>query len=211
MEKAPSLGASRKPVARAKERTLGKAHLRRVRQSLVPKLPLENRCACAVPSQVTEQKTVQLALLTARSASRAVQDGGAASVLGSRKAICNYIEYMRNKGINVEIDVDVFNCERGFRYGNSQGEVTTLCCMLPTFIGGKKQKILCYVIKGDAPLLIGRPLMKKLNMVIDYYAADLYLSGENQWKPLDLGPKGEHIIHLMEDYDTLRAPDPHAC
>jgi hypothetical protein len=57
--------------------------------------------------------------------------------------------------------------------------------MLPTFIGGKKQKILCYVIKGDAPILIGRPLMKKPNMVIDY-AADLYLSGDNTWI---LGPK----------------------
>ena len=122
--------------------------------------------------------------------------------MGSCKAICNYIEYMRNKGINVEIDVEVFQCEKGFRYGNSQREVTNLCCMLPTFIGGKKQKILCYVIKGDAPILIGRPLMKKPNMVIDY-AADLYLSGDNTWKPLDLGPKGEHIIHLMEDY-TLK-------
>ena len=55
--------------------------------------------------------------------------------------------------------------------------------MLPTFIGGKKQKILCYVIKGDAPILIGRPLMKKPNMVIDY-AADLYLSGRQHVETL---------------------------
>ena len=68
MAREPSLGASQKPVARAKESPLERAHLRRVRQSLVPKLLLGNRCACAVTSLVTEQKTVQLALLTARSA-----------------------------------------------------------------------------------------------------------------------------------------------
>ena len=134
---------------------------------------------------------------------RAVQDGGAASVLGSAKSIIDYIEFMQNYGIDVDNEVDVYACEKGFRYGNSQREVTNLCCLLPTFIGGEKQKILCYVIQGEAPILIGRPLMKKLNMVIDY-AADLYLTGNNVWRPLDLGPKGEHIIHLMEDYENLK-------
>eukprot|EP00435_Cladocopium_sp_Y103_P033140 s4100_g8.t1 len=103
----------------------------------------------------------------------AVQDGGAASVLGSAKSICNYIDFMQNHGIDVDNEVDVFACEKGFRYGNSQREVTNLCCLLPTFIGGQKQKILCYVIQGEAPILIGRPLMKKLNIVVDY-ATDCY-------------------------------------
>lgn len=134
---------------------------------------------------------------------RAVQDGGAASVLGSRKSVCHYIDFMRTQGIDVESEVEIFRCEKGFRYGNSQKEVTNMCCLLPTFIGGAKQKILCYIIKGEAPILIGRPLMKTLGMVIDY-AKDQILTGKNEWRPLTLGPKGEHIIHLMEDYETLK-------
>ena len=63
----------------------------------------------------------------------AVMDSGAASVLGSRSRIYEYIKCLEKKGVNVDEDVEVFRCAKGFRYGNSQREVSKHCCLLAGF------------------------------------------------------------------------------
>ena len=55
---------------------------------------------------------------------RAVQDGGAASVLGSRKMVGNYIKLLEVLGVNIHKEAEVFKCQKGFKYGNSQKEIT---------------------------------------------------------------------------------------
>eukprot|EP00434_Breviolum_minutum_P043155 symbB.v1.2.038452.t1/scaffold5995.1/size23965/1 len=82
----------------------------------------------------------------------AVVDSGA--VLGSRSRIYEYIKCLEKKGVNVDEDVEVFRCAKGFRYGNSQREVSKHCCLLPVFIGGKKIKVMCHLIEGEAPVLM---------------------------------------------------------
>ena len=75
-----------------------------------------------------------------------------------------------------------------------------ICCLLPTFVGGKKRRVLCYVIGGSAPILLGRPVMKKFGMVVDYEKDQVMYDGIG-WQPLELGPKGEHVVsYIMADY-----------
>ena len=99
---------------------------------------------------------------------RAVQDGGAAWVLGSRKMVGNYIKLLEVLGVNIHKEVEVFECQKGFKYGNSQKEITNMCCLIPTYVGGQRRKILCYIIGGNAPILIGRPLMREFGIVVDW-------------------------------------------
>ena len=98
---------------------------------------------------------------------RAVQDGGAASVLGSRKMVGNYIKLLEVLGVNIHKEMEVFKCQKGFKYGNSQKEITNMCCLIPTYVGGQRRKMLCYIIGGNAPILIGRPLMREFGIVVD--------------------------------------------
>ena len=55
---------------------------------------------------------------------RAVQDGGAASVLGSRKMVGNYSKLLEVLGVNIHKEAEVLKCQKGFKYGNSQKEIT---------------------------------------------------------------------------------------
>ena len=93
----------------------------------------------------------------------AVQDGGAASVLGSAWQIRKYLRFLLEEGFNIH-DIPMFQCEKGFKYGNSMKETTNKCIVLPIFLGGKRIDVLTYVIKGTAPILVGRPLLEQLGL-----------------------------------------------
>ena len=56
----------------------------------------------------------------------------------------NYIKLLEVLGVNIHKEVEVFKCQKGFKYGNSQKEITNMCCLIPTYVGGQRRKILCY-------------------------------------------------------------------
>ncbi|CAL1148549.1 unnamed protein product [Cladocopium goreaui] len=51
----------------------------------------------------------------------AVQDGGASSVLGSARQIRKYLTFLLENGFGIH-EIPVFECEKGFKYGNSMKE-----------------------------------------------------------------------------------------
>ena len=69
----------------------------------------------------------------------AVQDGGAASVLGSHRYIRKHMRYLLENHYNVR-EIDIFRCQKGFRYGNSEKEVTNLCVLLPIHVGAGRSR-----------------------------------------------------------------------
>ncbi|CAJ1359270.1 unnamed protein product, partial [Effrenium voratum] len=129
-------------------------------------------------------------------------DGGAALVLGSRHYIRKYMRYLLENGYDVR-EIDIFRCQKGFRYGNSEKEVTNLCVLLPIHVGGRKIKVLTYVNKGTAPILFGRPIMEKLGLQLNYSEKKMkWPNGE--WHDVPLGPKGEYLVNLVEDNSMHR-------
>ena len=136
----------------------------------------------------------------------AVQDGGAASVLGSARQIRRYLAYLMEKGFDIH-SIPVFACEKGFKYGNSQREITTRCMMLPMFVGGRRIDVLTYVIKGEAPILIGRPLLEKLGLTVSYERKEMHWPGCD-WESIPTGPKGEHTLHLGKDLSSWDGGEP---
>ena len=124
----------------------------------------------------------------------AMQDGGAASVLGSAWQIKMYLRFLLENGFNIH-DIPMFHCEKGFKYGNSQKEITNQCIVLPTFIGNKRIDVLTYIIAGEAPILVGRPLLEQLGLTIDYMNKQMKWP-DTDWETLPTGPEGEHLLHL---------------
>ena len=45
-------------------------------------------------------------------------------MLGSRKMVENYIKLLEVLGGNIHKEMEVFKCQKGFKYGNSQKEIT---------------------------------------------------------------------------------------
>ncbi|CAE7854667.1 unnamed protein product, partial [Symbiodinium necroappetens] len=107
---------------------------------------------------------------------RAMQDGGAASVLGSATAIRSYLRYLLEKGVDLSA-IPCFRCSKGFRFGNSATGGSRHCLLLPLTLEGRKLQILTYVIEGNVK--------------------------NGQWQDIPLGPRGEHQLILSEDVTRL--------
>ena len=137
----------------------------------------------------------------------AVQDGGAASFLSSYHQMRKYLRFLAEKGYDMST-IEVYDCRKGFRYGNSEKEVSTKCILLPTFAGQKRRDVLCYLVGGTCPILLGRPMLEKLGLVVNYATRKIKWQGR-PWKKVDLGAKDEYLIHLCEDMDELHNQEWH--
>ena len=131
----------------------------------------------------------------------AVQDGGAGSVLASVYSIRRYLLYLLAQGFDLNT-IEAMRCKKGFKYGNSATETTDTCLLLPFVLGGRKLKVLCYVIGGTAPFLFGRPLLEKLGVTVDYENKSMKFP-RGEWHPVPLGNKGEYMITLVDDPAVL--------
>ena len=53
-------------------------------------------------------------------------------------------------------------------FGNGNLNTTTWCALVPKFFCGAWRDFLIYIMEGDAPILLGRPLMEALGISVDY-------------------------------------------
>ncbi|CAK9113644.1 unnamed protein product [Durusdinium trenchii] len=133
-------------------------------------------------------------------------DGGAASVLGSACQIRKYLRFLLEQGYNIH-DIPMFHCEKGFKYGNSMKETTNRCMVLPVFLSNSRIDVLTYVIQGTAPILVGRPMLEKLGLIVDYRSKQMKWP-DTDWEELPTGSKGEHLLHLGKDIRRCIAQEP---
>ena len=133
----------------------------------------------------------------------AVQDGGASAVLGSLLHVKRFLRYLLVNGYNLDV-LEVYECNKGFKYGKSATEVTDLSVLLPVVLGGRKMKILAYIIGGSAPLLFGRPIPERLGLAVDY-ASKTMKWPDQDWQQMPTGSRGEHLLNLVEDFSLLLA------
>ena len=80
------------------------------------------------------------------------------------------------------------------------------CCPC-SLHGGRRIDVLTYVIQGAARILIGRPLLEKLGLIVDYNK-QLMRWSDQEWEPAPRGPKDEYILHLGQDLCRCRHREP---
>ncbi len=73
----------------------------------------------------------------------------------------------------------------------------------------KKRRILCYVIDGEAPILMGRPMMERLGMAVDFANQKVRYGKDLDWQPALFGKKGEYIIRLTQNIGTCQEGQPY--
>ena len=70
-------------------------------------------------------------------------------------------------------------------------------------IDGNLGRLECFIVLGNTPMLMGRPLLAALQVRVDYSNNSMCLGGD-LWRLLSLGPRGEHLLRLDDgDYATL--------
>ena len=161
-----------------------------------------------VADSAVELEEIQLAVEEKGHESRdlATMDCGAGSVLTSEGRIKQYLTLLMEVGFDLS-KIQVFRCKKGFRFGNGEKNITSVCLLVPTFLDGKRRDILMYVIPGDAPFLFGRPIMEALQVTIDYSAGKIKW-GKKAWKKCARGTRGEFICHMASDVSKLKNSEP---
>ena len=85
-----------------------------------------------------------------------------------------------------------------FRFGNGAIEQSDVTAMIPVGIGGKPGLIEAAVIKGQAPLLLGRPTLQRLGMHLDFKEGLLtVLDGAVQVK-MHCNPAGQVLLNILD-------------
>ena len=136
----------------------------------------------------------------------AMMDCGAGSVLTSEEQLKKYLKVLMASGFEVG-KIPVFRCKKGFRFGNGEKNITSVCLLVPTFMEGHRRDILMYVIPGKAPFLFGRPILEALDISIGYANGKIKW-GKKAWKSCLRGSRGEFLCHMAADIGKLLKREP---
>ena len=74
--------------------------------------------------------------------------------------------------------------------------------MLPVFIDGRYGRIQMYLLEGNTPMLLGRPIMESLGMSMDF-AGKRVKFGQSPWQRALIGKFGEYLLPLTADFDAV--------
>ena len=151
-------------------------------------------------------------------ADTAIQDQGASSFLMGTEYLLRYIRWLAAKGFDV-FQLDFKRCDKAFRFGGDAEGHSRWMISPPVFIEGVPGRIQSYVIFGATPMLLGRPILEKLQTIVDFGDNRMRIMG-GPWKEIERGKQGAMLLPLCQNLHEaeqlsqpvfdLRSEDDHA-
>ena len=130
----------------------------------------------------------------------ATQDGGASSMVAGHGVVMGYIQHICSLG--VPLDHFRFRpTDKTFHFGGDTEAHSSWSVHMPTFINGIPGRIQCFIVEGNTPMLLGRPILKALNIKVDY-TTDTFSTDGITWQKIPLGSRQEHLLQLDDLQDT---------
>eukprot|EP00435_Cladocopium_sp_Y103_P028540 s5461_g7.t1 len=97
----------------------------------------------------------------------AMMDPGASSFLMGYGPFCRYVEHLRK--LNFPVDDIIFTkARRTFHFGGDHQALSTWTVHLPIFVNHQYGLVQAFPLKGETPMLLGRPISKALGMTVDF-------------------------------------------
>ena len=131
-------------------------------------------------------------------------DPGASAFLSGYGPFKRYVEHLNDLGYPVNT-IRFARCERLFQFGGDASSQARWTVNLPVMIDDSFGTIQCYLVPGNTPLLMGRPVIEALHMGIDFSGKQVRF-GNSPWQPVLQGRHGEYLLSLTAGMDTV--PDP---
>ena len=129
----------------------------------------------------------------------AMLDPGASAYLCGYGPFRNYVEHLRSLGFPVE-KITFSRCYRKFHFGGDAESWCRWTCHVPAFLDGGYGTIQCYLIPGDTPMLMGRPIIEALRITLDF-SEKVMKFGSSGWQPAVIGLHGEYLLPLTSGFD----------
>ena len=123
-----------------------------------------------------------------------VVDSGCGRTLIGRRTLEQFTKLIEGKTSYQPQEYEARSC---FRFGNGSVEDSYRAVKIPVGIGGRMGTIDAAIIKGQAPLLLGRPTLQKLKVVLDFGAKQMRFLDHQEPVPTHCNQAGQLLIHLL--------------
>ena len=120
----------------------------------------------------------------------AIQDQGASSFLIGTEY---YLAWLQILGFDLS-SLEFKKCSKYFKFGGDANGHARWLLSVPTYINGKAGFIQAYIIFGATPPL-GRPVMERLQAVVDFRAYKMQILGSD-WLPIEKGRQNTMLMRL---------------
>ena len=93
-------------------------------------------------------------------------DPGASAFLSGYGPFKRYVEKLREMDFDIT-QLEFMRCSRTFHFGGDASSQCQWTVKLPMFLAGQFGYVQMYLLKGETPMLMGRPIMEQLGLVLD--------------------------------------------
>eukprot|EP00435_Cladocopium_sp_Y103_P026681 s2681_g6.t1 len=129
----------------------------------------------------------------------AMMDPGASSFLMGFGPFSRYVDHLKKLQFPVH-EIVLKKANRTFHFGGDHKAVSHWTVHLPIFVNHKFGLVQAFLLKGETPMLLGRPIAKALGMSVDFLN-DRIKYEDGDWRAATLGRHHEYLLPLTEDYD----------
>ena len=136
----------------------------------------------------------------------AMMDPGASSFLTGLGPLMRYLEHLSKLGFDIST-INFKKADRVFHFGGDHQAKSCWTVHLPVFMNNKYGLIQAFVLRGETPMLVGRPIAKALGLSVDFLNDRLRFH-DGEWRAATLGRHLEYLLPLTEDYDPSIAAEP---
>ena len=136
------------------------------------------------------------------SALRGTLDNGASSVLIGHNTLMKNLKTLHDAGRNLQ-HLCFRPVDKTFHFGGDASSRSEWSVHLPVNVGGVFGRLQVFVIPGDTPFLLGRPILKHFKIQIDYAADKISIDG-GKWTSTVKGKREEYLLDLhcpQDDWD----------
>ena len=131
----------------------------------------------------------------------AMLDPGASSFLMGYGPFLRYVEHLRDLGYPVD-NIILKRADRTFFFGGDHQAKSMWTVHLPVFVKNVAGFVQGFLLRGETPMLLGRPVATALGLTVDFMNHSMRYHPATTWRPCLLGRQGEYLIPLTEDFDS---------
>ena len=130
----------------------------------------------------------------------AMLDPGASSFLMGSGPLVRYVNHLRQLGYDTD-KLQLQRCHRVFHFGGDHQKVSSWVAKVPVYLNGQHGLIQGFVLSGETPMLVGRPVIRALDMTIDFSQQKVKF-GDADWQDAVLGRHEEYLLDLTSSFET---------
>ena len=135
-----------------------------------------------------------------------MMDPGASAFLSGYGPFKRYMLMMQDKGYDLK-ELKFVQCDRKFFFDGDASSHCKWTAMLPVVIAGPHGLIQIYLLPGETPMLMGRPILENLGVFIDCKGKKICFE-DSPWQDSVVGLHGEYLLPLQDDFDDLLLDQP---